>query len=394
MLTSLALLFLLSIVFSKISKLLKIPTLVGILIAGIILGPSVLNMLDDKILNISAELRKIALVIILTRAGLALDLKDLKKVGLPAILMCFIPATIEITAMVLIAPKILGISLLDAAIMGAVVAAVSPAVVVPKMIELMDKGYGTKQSIPQMIMASASVDDIYVIVLFTSFLGLAKGESFSYSRFLEVPVAVITGVVIGLAVGYLLSLLFKKIAVKDALKILIVLSSAFLLLHLEVYISKYIAFSGLLAIMSTGIAVKKFSGDIALNLSSKFSELWVGAEILLFSLVGAALNITYAMDAGLKVVILILIVVVFRMIGVFVCLIKSNLNIKERIFCMISYSPKATVQAAIGSIPLSMGLGCGNIVLTTAVVSILITAPLGAFGIDITHKKFLKKAEE
>ncbi len=391
MLTSLALLFILSIVFSKVSKTLKIPTLVGILIAGIILGPSVLNMLDDKILNISAELRKIALVIILTRAGLALDLKDLKKVGLPAILMCFIPATIEITAMVLIAPKILGISLLDAAIMGAVVAAVSPAVVVPKMIDLMDKGFGTKQSIPQMIMASASVDDIYVIVLFTSFLGLAKGESFSYSRFLEVPVAVITGVIVGLIIGYLLSLLFKKVQIKDALKILIVLSAAFLLLQLEKYISSYIAFSGLLAIMSTGIAVKKWSGDIALDLSSKFSELWVGAEILLFSLVGAALNITYAMDAGLKVVILILIVVAFRMLGVFICLIKSNLNIKERIFCMISYSPKATVQAAIGSIPLSMGLECGNIVLTTAVVSILITAPLGAFGIDMTHKKFLTK---
>ncbi len=389
MLTSLALIFLLAIVFSKLSKMLKIPTLVGILIAGIVLGPSVLNLLDAKLLNISAELRKIALVIILTRAGLALDLRDLKKVGLPAILMCFIPATIEITAMVLIAPQILGISYLDAAIMGTVVAAVSPAVVVPKMIDLMERGYGTKQSIPQMIMASASVDDIFVIVLFTSFLGLAQGESFSYGRFIDVPVAVITGVIAGLLVGYLLSILFKKVQIKDALKIIIVLSAAFLLLQLESFISNYVAFSGLLAIMSTGIAIKKWTGDIAANLSAKFTELWAGAEILLFALVGAALNITYAMDAGLSAVILILLVVCFRMIGVFICLLKSNLNIKERIFCMISYSPKATVQAAIGSIPLSIGLGCGEIVLTVAVVSILVTAPLGAFGIDITHKKFL-----
>ncbi len=391
MLTSLALLFLLSIVFSKISKMLKIPTLVGILIAGIILGPSVSNLLDDKLLNISQELRKIALVIILTRAGLALDLRDLKKVGLPAILMCFIPATIEITAMVLIAPKILGITYLDAAIMGTVVAAVSPAVVVPKMIDLMDRGYGTKESIPQMIMASASVDDIFVIVLFTSFLGLAQGESFSYTRFIEVPIAVITGVIVGLILGYCLSFLFKKVQIKDALKIVIVLSSAFLLLQLEVLISEYIAFSALLAIMSTGIAIKKWTGDIAGVLSGKFTELWAGAEILLFALVGAALNITYAMDAGLSAVILILLVVCFRMLGVFICLLKSPLNIKERLFCMIAYSPKATVQAAIGSIPLSMGLPCGEIVLTVAVVSILVTAPLGAFGIDRTHKRLLRQ---
>ncbi len=390
MLTSLALLFLLSILFSKFSKILKIPTLVGILIAGIVLGPSVLDLLDDKLLNISQELRKIALVIILTRAGLALDLKDLRRVGLPAILMCFIPAVVEITAMVLIAPWLLGISILEAAIMGSVVAAVSPAVVVPKMIDLMEKGYGEKQSIPQMIMASASVDDIFVIVLFTSFLGLANGEAFSYSRFLEVPMAVITGVIIGLSVGYGLNFLFHKIEIRDSIKVLMVLSSAFLLLYFESYIAEKIAFSGLLAIMSQGIAIKRWGEDFALQLSGKFSELWAGAEILLFSLVGAALSITYAVDAGRNLVVLILLVVSFRMIGVFICLLRSSLNLRERLFCMIAYSPKATVQAAIGSIPLSMGLSCGNIVLTAAVVSILITAPLGAFGIDMTYKHFLE----
>ncbi len=390
MLLSIALMLVIALIIGEIFKKLRLPALVGMILTGIILSPQVLDLVDDSILTISPELRKIALVIILTRAGLALDLKDLKKAGLPAILMCFIPAIVEIAAMVLIAPWLLGISILDAAIMGSVVAAVSPAVVVPKMIDLMEKGYGKKQSIPQMIMSSASVDDIFVIVLFTSFLGLAEGEAFSFSRFLEVPMAVITGVIIGLSLGYALNYIFHKIEIRDSIKVLIVLSTAFLLLYFETFIAEKIAFSGLLAIMSQGIAIKRWGEDFALQLSGKFSELWAGAEILLFSLVGAALSITYAVDAGLNLVILILLVVSFRMIGAFICLFRSRLNLRERLFCMIAYSPKATVQAAIGSIPLSMGLGCGNIVLTAAVVSILITAPLGAFGIDITYKHFLE----
>ncbi len=393
MLTSLALIFLLSIILSKLMKLLNLPTLIGMLIAGILLGPYVFDLLDPSILNISADLRKLALVIILTRAGLALDLKDLKKVGRPAVLMCFLPAVIEISAMVLIAPKFFGITILEAAIMGSVVAAVSPAVVVPKMINLMEKKYGTEQGVPQMIMASASVDDIFVIVLFTSFLGLAQGEAFSYTRFLEVPIAVVSGVAVGLIVGYLLSVMFKKIEIRDSIKVLIILSVSFLLLKLETLIAGFMPFSALLAIMSSGISIKKRTGDIAINLSSKFTELWSGAEILLFSLVGAAVNINYAMGAGGKAILLIFIVVAFRMCGVLLSLIKSRLDKKERLFSMIAYSPKATVQAAIGSIPLSMGLACGDLVLTLAVLSILITAPLGAFGIDMTYKIFLKHSE-
>jgi len=389
MLTSMALIFLIGMSMGSIFKKLKFPSLLGMLITGIVLGPHVLNLLDESILSISADLRQLALIIILARAGLSLDVKDLIKVGRPAILMCFIPACFEILGMVILAPKLLGISVIDAAIMGAVVGAVSPAVVVPKMLNLMENDYGTDKSIPQLILAGASVDDVFVIVMFTSFIGLAQGEKMSASSFIQIPVSIVLGLIGGIIVGILLIKLFKKINMRDSNKVIIILSFAFLLVAIEQQLKGIIPFSGLLAVMSMGITIQKNNKVVADRMSSKFSKLWVAAELILFVLVGAAVDIGYAASAGLSAIVLILGVLCFRMIGVYCCLLKTQLNNKERIFCMIAYTPKATVQAAIGSVPLAMGLQCGQIVLTVAVIAILITAPLGAFGIDMTYKRLL-----
>ena len=394
MLTSLALIFLCGLLLSSIFQKLKIPGLLGMLITGIVLGPYVLNLLDGSILGISADLRQIALIIILMRAGLNLDIKDLKKVGRPAILMCFVPACFEIAGMVLIAPKLLGISVLDAAIMGAVVGAVSPAVIVPKMLHLMESRYGTKQSIPQLIMAGASVDDVFVIVLFTAFTGLAQGQTISPLSFAQIPISIVLGLSVGIGLGILLSLFFKKFHLRDSIKVVILLSVSFVLVALETSLKGIVPLSGLLAVMSMGAALQKKSYAVAKRLSGKFSKLWIAAEILLFVLVGATVDIGYAVSAGLAAVFVVLFALMFRMLGVFCCLLKTKLLMKERLFCMIAYLPKATVQAAIGSIPLAMGLPCGKIVLTVAVLAILITAPLGAFGVDMTYKRLLKKETE
>ena len=389
MLTSLALIFLSGMLLAYVFSKLRLPSLLGMLITGILLGPYALNLIDPSLLSISAPLRQFALVIILIRAGLSLNLNDLKHVGRPALLMCFIPACFEIVAMILLAPKIMGISVLDAAIMGSVVAAVSPAVIVPKMLTLMEEGYGKQHSIPQLIMAGASVDDVFVIVLFTSFTTLANGKHISLSNFLGIPIAIVFGIVTGILFGWLLTIFFKKNHVRDSLKVLILLSLAFLLIAAETSLEALLPFSGLLATMSMGIAIFRFYPPLANRLSLKFSKLWLAAEILLFVLVGASVDLTYALSAGVNTLLLLLLVLVFRMLGVLVCLLHSPLSYKERLFCMIAYIPKATVQAAIGGIPLSMGLDCGNIVLTVAVLSILITAPLGAFGIDFSYKKLI-----
>lgn len=391
MLTSLALIFLLGLLLSGIFKRLNLPGLIGMLLTGIILGPYVLDLLDDSILMISADLRQLALIIILTRAGLSLDIEDLKRVGRPAFLMCFVPACFEIIGTIIIAPKLLGITILDAAIMGAVVAAVSPAVVVPRMLYLMENNYGTSKSIPQLIMAGASVDDVFVIVLFTAFTGLAQGQNISASSFIQIPISIATGLLFGIIVGIVLSYFFRRVHMRDSVKVIIILGVAFLLVAMENALKDIIPFSGLLAVMSLGAALKRKRAVVADRLSIKFSKLWVGAELLLFVLVGATVDLKYAIAAGVSTVIVIFSVLVFRMIGVFICLIRTELTMKERLFCMIAYMPKATVQAAIGSIPLSMGLSSGNIILTVAVLSILITAPLGALGIDMTHKRFLEK---
>ena len=391
MLLSIALILLAGMFMGWLCKKIRLPGLLGMLFTGIILGPYVLNVIDDSILNISADLRKIALIIILTRAGLSLDIKDLKKVGRPAILMCFVPACFEMAGMILLAPRILGISTLDAAIMGAVVAAVSPAVVVPKMIKLMEEGYGVKKGIPQLILAGASVDDVFVIVMFTAFTGIAQGESVSVKSFVNVPLSVITGALAGLAVGYLLAKFFERVHIRDTSKVMILLSVSFILVTAEDYFSNVIPFSALIGVMAAGVSLQKKREVVAKRLSSKFNKLWAVSEIMLFVLVGAAVDIQYAVKAGAAPVLLVLAVLVFRMAGVLVCLLKTRLNRKERTFCMLAYMPKATVQAAIGGMPLAMGLSCGNIVLSVAAIAILITAPLGAFCIDATYRRFLQQ---
>jgi len=391
MLFSFALIFLSGIVLGSIFNRLKLPQLIGMLLTGIILGPYLLNLLDPKILSISADLRQIALIIILTRAGLNLDINDLKKVGRPAVLMCFVPATFEILGMIIFAPKFLGLGLLDSAILGTVIAAVSPAVVVPKMLKLMEEAYGTDRSIPQLIMAGASVDDVFVIVLFTSFIGLASNGTFSMLNLIKIPTSIFFGIFIGFLCAILLIYLFKKIHMRDSLKVIIILNISFLLVTFEHSLTGIIGFSGLLAIMSMGAGIQGKNTILSKRLSIKYSKLWIAAEVMLFVLVGATVNIKYALGASIPAILLIMTVVVFRMAGVFLCLLGTLLSYKERLFCMIAYCPKATVQAAIGSIPLSMGLPSGNIILTVAVLSILITAPLGAFAIDISYKKLLKK---
>lgn len=391
MLTSLALIFLLGLILGSLFERLKLPKLLGMILTGIILGPYALNLLDASILFISADLRQLALVIILTRAGLALDIEDLKQVGRPAILMCFVPALFEIAGVLLLAPRLLGVSLLDAAIMGTVVAAVSPAVIVPRMLRLMEEGYGKSTSIPQLIMAGASVDDIFVIVLFTAFTSLAAGGSFTPMTLVQIPISIILGAIVGALGGVGLSLLFRKVHMRDSAKTLILLSVAFLLIALEEMLEGIIPLSGLLAIMSMGAVLLRQNKSVAKRLSAKFSKLWVGAEVLLFVLVGATVDLQYAISAGVLSVVLIVGAILFRMAGVFVALLKTRLSMKERLFCMIAYCPKATVQAAIGAIPLTMGLGCGQIVLTVAVLAIILTAPLGALGIDLCYDKLLVK---
>ncbi|MFV0579872.1 MAG: cation:proton antiporter [Fusobacterium ulcerans] len=391
MLTSLAFIFLLGLILGALFTKLKLPALLGMILTGIILGPYALNLLDNSILSISPSLRQLALVIILTRAGLAMNIEDLKRAGRPALLMCFLPALFEIAGTVLIAPKLLGITVLEAAIIGSVIAAVSPAVVVPRMLKLIEEKRGTGKSIPQLIMAGASVDDVFVIVLFTSFLGFEKGGGLSAVKLIYVPVSIIVGIIAGLITGYILVKFFKKFHMRDSVKVVILLSMSFLLLELEKRIGEKVPFSALIAVMSIGIGILKNYDVLAKRLSAKFSKLWVAAEIFLFVLVGATVDIKYAVAAGILAVILILGALVFRMAGVFCCLLGSRLNTKERAFTMMTYTPKATVQAAIGGIPLAMGLACGELTLTVAVLSILVTAPLGAFAIDYSYKKLLKK---
>jgi len=356
-----------------------------------LLGPYVFDLLGSSILNISSDLRQIALIIILIRAGLNLDINDLKKAGRPAILMCFVPACFEMIGILILAPKLLGISFLDAAIMGTVVSAVSPAVVIPRMLKLIDEGYGNNRRIPQIIMAGASVDDIFVIVLFSVFTGLARNGVISKMHFLKIPSSIIFGLLGGIIVGIILTFIFRKFNISNISKIIIVLSVSFLLVCVEHIISDIVGFSGLLAVMSLGGTIHQTEFEISKQLSSKFVELWMIAKVLLFVLVGATINIDYALNAGLPAILLVFGAVLFRSIGVFVSLIRTDFNWKERIFTVFAYMPKATVQAAIGGAPLAMGLACGEIVLTVAVISIIITAPLGAILIDATYKRYLPK---
>lgn len=391
MLLSISLILILGMFMGWICQKIKLPSLLGMLITGIVLGPYVLNLLDDSILGISAELRKIALIIILTRAGLGLDLSGLKKIGRPAVLMCFVPASFELIGMILLAPKLMGLTVLEAAIMGVVLAAVSPAVVVPRMVKLMDEGYGVNEGIPQLILAGASVDDVYVIVLFSTFVGMMQGEGASILKFVNIPISIFLGIAIGLLIGVLLAYFFKKMHIRDTSKVLIILSISFLLVVMEDKLSTPITFSALIAIMFIGIGLQKKRETVAKRLSVKYGKLWVAAEVFLFVLVGATVNIGYLGKVGVKALIVIIGALVFRMFGVFVCLLGTSLKRKERLFTMLAYTPKATVQAAIGGIPLALGFTCGVLVLTVAVLAIVLTAPLGAFAIDLSYKKLLNR---
>lgn len=397
MLASLSLIFLVGLAMGAICQKLKMPRIIGMLVTGIVLGPYVLDFLDPSILSISSELRKLALIIILLKAGLSLDLKDLKKAGRPAILMSFVPAICEIAGYILFAPLLLGINRIEAAVMGAVLGAVSPAVVIPRMVMLMEEKYGTKKAIPQMIMAGASCDDIFVIVLFTTFLSMAQGGSADIIDFVNIPVSIVLGILLGAVTGYGLYLFFEtsyahKHCVRNSIKVIIVLGFSMLLVSVEGWLEGKVSVSGLLAVVSMACVIKiKSTAFVSKRLSEKFGKLWMAAEVVLFVLVGAAVDIRYTLSAGIAAVFMIFIALIFRTAGVLICTIKTKLNMKERIFCVIAYIPKATVQAAIGSVPLAAGLACGKIILSVAVLAIIITAPLGALGIDNTYKKLLEK---
>jgi len=392
MLLSLSLIIMLGFALKGIFQKLQLPGLLGMLLSGIVLGPYVLDLISPNLLTISTDLREIALIVILVRAGLSLDLRDLKKVGRPALLMCFVPATFEIIGVVLLAPLLLGISYLEAAILGAILGAVSPAVVVPKMIHLIESGYGRKHSIPQLIMAGASADDIYNIVLFTSFMGIYAGQGFSPAAMLEIPVSILAGVAVGIGAGLVLVRIFRRLHIRDTIKVLIILGVSFLMVGLQDLVSQVVPFSGLLAVMTLGGTILKTYEVLARRISGKFSKIWVAAELVLFVLVGAEVDVRYAAGAGLAVVGLILGGLVFRAVGTWLSISGAGLSGKEKLFSVIAYLPKATVQAAIGALPLAAGVAAGNMILTAAVVAILIAAPLGAIGIEKTYQRLLERA--
>ena len=390
MILSFALIMLGGLAASWLFRKLQLPGLFGMILVGILIGPSVLGLIDSSVLAISADIRKIALIVILIRAGLSLNLADLKKVGRPAVLMCFVPACFEMLGYVIAAPIFLGLTYMEAAILGAVIAAVSPAVVVPRMIRLINEGYGTREAVPQLILASASVDDVFVIVMFTAFTGLAQGENLSVMSFINIPLSVLTGIAVGALVGYILTLYFSKIHMRDTMKVIIFLGVSFLMVSFENEFGDAVPFASLIAVMFSGMMIKLKKEKLAERLSAKYNKIWQCAEVFLFVLLGSAVSIEYLGRAGFKAAVLILLVLVFRMLGVFVCLIRTKLNSRERLFCMIAYTPKATVQAAIGGMPLAMGLACGETVLACAVIAIMLTAPIGAFFIDLSYKMLLR----
>lgn len=400
MLTSLSFVFLLGLAMAALCQRIKIPRIIGMLITGILLGPCVLNWLSDSVLGISSELRQMALIIILLKAGLSLNLADLKKVGRPALMMSCVPASFEILAFVMFAPTILHISRVEAAVMGAVLGAVSPAVVIPRMVQLMETKYGTDQRIPQMIMAGASCDDIFVIVLFSTFINMAQGGSAHATDFINIPVSIFSGIALGAVAGYGLSLFFetayaKEQYVRNSMKVILILGMSFFLMSVETWLKGKISVSGLLAVVSMAAVIRiKCVPGVSKRLSEKFGKLWIAAEVILFVLVGAAVDIRYTMQAGITAVLMIFVGLIFRAAGVSLCMLGTKLNKKERLFCVIAYLPKATVQAAIGSVPLAMGLPCGQIVLSVAALAILITAPLGAAGMDLTYDKLLVHSED
>ena len=393
-LTSIGIILICGLLLGSICKIIKLPSLIGMLIVGIVLGPYVLDLIAPQVLDISADLRQLALIIVLTRAGLSFNIKELKKNGRSAIMLCFVPAIMEIIGYVIFGTLLLDLSWIEAALLGCVMSAVSPAVIVSRMLNLKEKGYGNDKGIPQMIMTGASADDVFVIILFTAFLGMSKGSDFDFNIFWKTPTSMILGIGLGLLIGFIFTLIIKKFHIRDTIKIIILLSLSFFFISIENHIDEYVPFSGLLAVISMNAMIFARHEECAKRLSIRYNKLWLIAEILLFVLVGATVDISYALKSGAMIILVMFIALLFRIVGVYLCVIKTKLNQKERLFCAIAYIPKATVQAAIGTIPLTSGLACGSLILTSAVLAILITAPIGAFLIDTLYKKLLNKVEE
>lgn len=393
MIFSIGLILILGFIIGWLLSKIKIPGLVGMIIVGLLIGPYCLGLIDEKILSISTELRQVALVIILTRSGLNLDIDSLKKIGRPAILMSFIPATLEIIGTTLISQLLLEITIFESILLGTVLAAVSPAVVSPRMIKLIEERFGEKHQVPKLILAGSSVDDIYVIVLFYTFLGLVGNNTFDFVSITMIPVTIILGVLLGIIVGLILSYILKKTNFKTAINILIIISSSFLMIGLENMLKDYISISSLLGIMVIGIILLFRNKEQAKQLSDGYNNLWIFFEIILFVLVGATVDFSYAINNGLIAILILMIGLLFRTLGVLLCLIKTKLTFKERLFTILAYIPKATVQASIGGIALSLGLSCGSIILTVSVISILITAPIGAILIDNLSSKLLDRTD-
>lgn len=392
MLTDFAIIFIFGIFMALIFEKIGLAPIIGMLIAGIIISPNQMNLVSENIFNLSNDLRQIALVVILSRAGLTLNFEKLKKVGRPAILLSFLPATIEMLAIIFLAQRFFNLNVIDAGIMAAVLAAVSPAIVVPCMIKLIDEGYGADKNIPEMILAGASVDDVFVIVFFSSFLALKSGSQLSAMSFINIPISIITGVIFGIIIGKVFAFIFKKIDINEIYKAMIFISIGFFSLELQKIIETKIGFAALISIMAAGMAINKENPKLANELLFSYNRLWKVFELLLFVLVGISVDLAYVKEAGFLAVVLIIIGLIFRTLGVNISLIKTNLNKKERLFTSFAYMPKATVQAAIGPVALQMGLDSGNLILSVSVIAILVTAPLGAILTDKTYKKLLKKS--
>lgn len=390
MATSVAIIILLAIISNFIFEKIKLPGLLGMLILGITIGPYGFNLIHGDLLNISSDLRKIALIVILLRAGMGIKISDLKKIGKPAIKMSCIPGILEGFFIAFISTKLLGFTFIQGGILGFIIAAVSPAVVVPQMINLIDNKIGTNKSIPTLILAGASIDDVFAITILTSFLALYSGKDVNIaSQLLQIPLSIILGIVLGLILGFVIIYLFKKCSINDVKKILIMLAISILLTTLETIFKDKLLIASLLGVMTIGFVLTEKLPNVATPLSQGLNKLWIFAEILLFVLVGAQVNISVAFTSGAIGIIIIFIGLVGRSIGVIISLIGTNLNVKERIFCVISYIPKATVQAAMGALPLSLGVVSGDLILAISVLSILVTAPLGAIGIKVSSKSLL-----
>ena len=391
MATSLAIIIVLGLLSNKLFEKMKLPGLLGMIIVGALIGPFGFNLLSDEILKSSEDFRKIALIVILLRAGLGIKRQDLKSIGKPAIKLSFIPGVLEGFTIIFISMKLFNFTFIQGGILGFIIAAVSPAVIVPAMLSLMDKGIGEEKNIPTLILAAASIDDVFAITIFSTFMGIYGGSKINIGiKLFTIPLSIILGIVIGSLIGLLLVGVFKRYHIRDTKKMLYILASAILLTTFETLIKSKIEIAGLLGVMAIGFIILEKMPRVGKDMSLKFNKLWVFAEILLFVLVGAGVNIALALDAGIKGILLIIIGLMARSIGVSLSLIGSDLNTKEKLFCILAYIPKATVQAAIGGIPLAMGVESGDLILSLAVLSIIITAPIGAIAIKVSGPRLLE----